>query len=183
MRGSQVRSLALFRFFTMLIIFGGLPGVGKTTIAKELARQLGALYLRIDSIEQAIRDSGKMTGPLDESGYRVAYAVAKDNLLLGRTVVADSVNPLLVTREAWADVARSARVGKLEIEVTCSDPKLHRQRLEARPSDIAGLRVMWEEVISREYEPGNREHIVLDTAAMDVADAVDELRKHLEKQV
>ena len=166
----------------MLIIFGGLPGVGKTTIAKELARQIGAMYLRIDSIEQAIRDSGKMTGPLDELGYRVAYAVAKDNLLLGRTVVADSVNPLLVTREAWAEVASGAGVGRLEIEVTCSDPKLHRERLEARRADIAGLRVTWEEAISREYEPWNREHIVLDTAAMNVTDAVDELRKHFEER-
>jgi predicted kinase len=166
----------------MLIIFGGLPGVGKTTIAKELAGQIGAAHLRIDSIEQAIRDCGRLTGPLDELGYHIAYAVAHDNLLLGRTVVADSVNPLLVTREAWADVANRAGADKLEIEFTCSDPKLHRQRLEARPSDTAGLRVTWEEVISREYEPWNREHIVVDTAAMSVADAVNELRKHLKER-
>jgi len=40
----------------VLVIFGGLPGVGKTTIAQELARQIGAMHVRIDSIEQAIRD-------------------------------------------------------------------------------------------------------------------------------
>jgi len=34
----------------MLIIFGGLPGVGKTTIARKLARHLGAVHVRIDSI-------------------------------------------------------------------------------------------------------------------------------------
>jgi predicted kinase len=160
----------------MLIIFGGLPGVGKTTIARELARQLVAVYLRIDSIEQAIRDCGKMNGPL-ESGYCVAYAVAKDNLLLGRTVVADSVNPLRVTRDAWAEVASLAGVGKFEVEITCSSPQLHRQRMEARPADIVGLRATWEEVLSREYEPWNREHLVIDTAATSVAEAVTELRK------
>jgi predicted kinase len=43
----------------MLIILGGLPATGKTTIARELARQLGAAHVRIDSIEQAIWDSGR----------------------------------------------------------------------------------------------------------------------------
>ncbi len=166
----------------MLIIFGGLPGVGKTTIARELARQLGAEYLRIDSIEQAIRDCGKVSGPVDESGYCVAYAVAKDNLLLGRTVVADSVNPFQVTRDAWVEVASLAGVGKVEVEITCSSPQLHRQRVEARPPDSAGQRVAWEEVLSREYEPWNREHIVVDTAATDVAEAVAKLRKAFVEQ-
>jgi predicted kinase len=74
----------------ILIIFDGLPGTGKTAIAWELARQLDAMYVRIDSIEQAIRDSGVVSKPLNDAGYRVGYAVAEDNLRLGRTVVADS---------------------------------------------------------------------------------------------
>jgi thymidylate kinase len=41
----------------MLIIFGGLPGTGKTTIARELALQLDATYSCIDSMEQALHDS------------------------------------------------------------------------------------------------------------------------------
>lgn len=39
----------------MLIVFGGLPGTGKSTIARALARALRATYLRVDVIEQAIR--------------------------------------------------------------------------------------------------------------------------------
>ena len=42
----------------MLIIFGGLPGVGKTSIARALAQKIGAVHLRIDTIEQAILDAG-----------------------------------------------------------------------------------------------------------------------------
>ena len=43
---------------TTLIAFGGLPGTGKTVIAREVARGANAVYLRIDSIEQAIRAPG-----------------------------------------------------------------------------------------------------------------------------
>jgi predicted kinase len=35
----------------MLIVFAGLPGSGKSSIARELAREIGAIWLRIDSIE------------------------------------------------------------------------------------------------------------------------------------
>jgi len=67
----------------VLIIFGGLPGVGKTTIARELARHLSAMHVRVDSIEQAIRDSGTLSQLPHDAGYRVAYAIAEDNLRLG----------------------------------------------------------------------------------------------------
>jgi len=84
----------------MLIILGGLPGTGKTTIARELARQLGAVHVRIDSIEEAILDSGVLSSPINHAGYHVGYAVAADNLRIGRTVIADSVNPIPLSRDA-----------------------------------------------------------------------------------
>jgi predicted kinase len=166
----------------MLIIFGGLPGTGKTMIAKELACQIGAVYLRIDSIEQVMRDSGAVSQPLNETGYRVAYVIAEDNLRLGRTVIADSVNPIRLTRDAWIGVAHRAQAGAVEVEVICSDPQQHRQRVETRPADISGLRLpTWEEVVSREYEPWERKHIVIDTIGRSVAESVEELREALLK--
>jgi predicted kinase len=165
----------------VLVIFGGLPGVGKTTIAQELARQIGAMHVRIDSIEQAIRDCTPVVPPaLDEAGYRIGYAIARDNLRIGRTVVADSVNPLLITRDAWLRVGQNAQVDTIEIEVICSDSREHRSRVERRLQDISGLRLpTWEEVISREYHPWNREHIVIDAANRSVAQNAKILREAL----
>ena len=78
----------------MLIAFAGLPGTGKTTVARALARRLAAVYLRIDTLEQAFLASGSSGADIGPAGYLAAYAVAADNLRLGLTVVADSVNAL-----------------------------------------------------------------------------------------
>ena len=165
----------------MLIIFGGLSGSGKTVLAAELARQLGAVYLRIDSIEQAIRNSG-IVRSFEDAGYRVGYAVAEDNLRLGQTVVADSVNPLQLTRDAWIDVADRVGVRAVEVEIVCSDPDVHRRRVETRTANIAGLRLpTWAEVIARPFDPWTREHIILDTAVRTVAENVEELRQAIRR--
>src|SRR5690349_20222276 len=105
----------------MLVIFGGLPGTGKSTLAMRLAHQIGAVYLRIDTIERAMA-AGVEALSVGERGDRVAYAVAEDNLRFGHTVIADSVNPLQITRSAWRDVAARLEVDWVEIEVVCSDP-------------------------------------------------------------
>lgn len=164
----------------MLIIFAGLPGTGKTTIASEMARQVGAMHLRIDSIEEAIRKSTVAGHTLDEAGYRVAYAVSADNLRIGRTVIADSVNPLQLTRDAWVEVANTTGVSFVEIEVKCSDAIEHRRRVEARIADIPGFSLpTWDEVVSREYDPWNRERLVIDTSNRTVAESVKRLRNLL----
>jgi predicted kinase len=148
----------------MLVIFGGLPGTGKSTLALKLAGETGAVYLRIDTIERALVD-GDEARYFGEQGYHVAYAVAADNLRLGHTVIADSVNPLVITREAWRNVAARAGVAAVEIEVICSDRAEHRRRVETR---IAPISVTWQEVEARDFEPWTGDHIRIDTASQDI---------------
>jgi predicted kinase len=155
----------------MLIILGGLPGSGKSSIAKEVARRFHAVHLRIDTIEQALWRSGEMAGPVQGAGYAVAYALAEDNLRLGRTVIADSVNPIAITRNAWRDVAQRAGVRALEVEIFCSDAALHRHRLESRVEDIEGQAPLtWTQVMAREYQPWGGTVLRLDTAMFSAED-------------
>jgi predicted kinase len=161
----------------MLIVFGGLPGSGKTTLARQVAADRGAAYLRIDVIEQALRGSGTLAGDVGPAGYLAAYALAESNLVLGGTVVADCVNPLAVTREAWRAVAAAAAKPILEIEIVCSDAAEHRRRVETREADIPGHRQPdWRAVVERDYEPWDRPRLVLDTAGISEAEAITVLR-------
>jgi predicted kinase len=149
----------------VLIILSGLPGVGKTSIARAVALELGGVHIRIDALEQAIRASGRHTGPMDDAGYRTGYALAEDHLQHGRTVIADSVNPIAVTRDAWRQVGARANVRVAEVEIVCSDAAEHRRRVEARQPDIDGFILpTWADVTGRRYEVWDREHVVVDTA-------------------
>ena len=162
----------------MLIVFGGLPGVGKSTLARLLACEIGATLLRIDTIEQAIRDAGHT--PVGPAGYLVGYALAGANLANGQTVVADSVNPLTITREAWRRAADQAGSARIEVEVTCSDAVEHQRRIEARVADVRGLSLpSWADVQSRAYEPWSGARIVLDTAGRNADQSLAELRHRM----
>jgi predicted kinase len=80
-----------------LISFSGLPRAGKTAVAGALAQEISA-SIHVDSIETALKSSGLQIHPAEDSGYLAAVAVAKDNLTIGLDVVADTGNPVELTR-------------------------------------------------------------------------------------
>jgi predicted kinase len=165
-----------------LVVVCGLPATGKSTISRQAAEKLGAVHVRIDTVEQAIRDSatnadGSVDHAVDQGlGYEVAYALASDLLGQGGDVLADCVNPMKITRDAWQAVAALAGARLVEIELICSDPAEHRRRATTRATDVLNLtKPTWRQIVDREYEPWDRPHVVLDTAGTTVEDTVDRL--------
>jgi predicted kinase len=155
----------------VLYIFSGLPGVGKSFLAKALSERTKSVYIRIDTIEQAIRDLCAFD--VQGEGYRLAYRIAEDNLRLGNSVVADSCNPWDLTRREWQQAAVNSDADYINIEVICSDKTEHRRRIESRKSDIPGLVLPdWENVSSRKYETWESPRILVDTAGKTVVESV-----------
>jgi len=157
-----------------LYIFAGLPGTGKTTLSELLARRIGAAHLRIDTIEQALRELCSID--VQGEGYRLAYRVASDILNMRVSVIADSCNPIELTRREWEQVALEVGARYVNIEVICSDTQEHRTRVETRAPTVPGLRLpTWQEVESREYHDWTVGRIVVDTSGRLDVDCIEEL--------
>ena len=164
-----------------LYIFSGLPGVGKTTLAKKLANYYKAILLRIDTVEQGIRELCSFN--VQGEGYRLSYRLAKDNLRVGNSVIADSCNPVQLTRKEWQETAISVNAEFINIEIICSDREIHKQRVGARLPDIPNLNLpSWQDILQREYHQWNEARIVIDTATKSIEDCHKELIETIKEQ-
>jgi predicted kinase len=134
--------------------------------------------VRVDTIEAALE---RAEGPAAATnrwalppGYEIGYRLVVDQLRVGVDVIAESVNALKVSRDAWRDAASAAGAKFLEVEVTCSDVAEHRRRAEARTIDVVGLlKPTWSEIVNRQYDEWDRVRVLIDTSTQSVEDSVE----------
>lgn len=158
-----------------LIAFAGLPGTGKSTIARALSARTGALYLRVDEIENVMLSRNPQRDIGSES-YEILTALAASNLALGHTVITDCVNPWALTRDMFTMAAARTGARFLGVEIICSDPAMHRFRVEGRPVDIPGWTLpSWQDVLDRDYHPWQAADIHIDTTHTGIEQAVFEI--------
>lgn len=159
----------------ILYIFSGLPCSGKSTLSKMLVQEMQGTFVRIDTIEQGLKDVCGIR-EIEGMGYRLAYRICYDNLLCGNHVIADSVNPIKLCRDEWMEVASSANCEYINIEIICSDKEEHRQRLIHRENGIENLEnPSWENIMNREYHPWHVPVITVDTAGERIEESFKQL--------
>ena len=106
--------------------------------------------------------------------------MAAGNLRLGLSVVADSCNPIELTRLEWKDVVKALDADFVNVEVICSDKAEHRHRVETRRNTVANLVLpTWEEVVSREYHSWTSARVTVDTAGCTPDESYSQLRSLL----
>ncbi len=150
-----------------IIVFTGLPGVGKSTLAEAVASKLSLPLFSVDPIESAMLQSGLIRSfSTGLAAYLVAETLAREQLKLGLSVVIDAVNPVQEARNMWQKLAKEFGA-KLHIIECTLEPSIHKQRIEERVRDLHGIpETTWErvEAIREEYLPWQEDRLVLDTA-------------------
>jgi predicted kinase len=139
----------------------GTPGAGKTTYAKQIAADTGAMLLDIDTVTERLvrvalaeaghspddRDSDYFKDTYREPIYEVLFDIARENLPYTDVII---VGPF--TREIqdpdWPAVLSDSFGSPVEVHYVSCRPHIRKQRLEHRGDerDLAKLK-NWEEYI------------------------------------
>ncbi len=154
-----------------LILFSGLPGTGKSTLAEAIGRDLGVPVFAKDWLEATLMRSElkptKEEKPLGFAGYELLTILAERQLMLGQSVILDSVAASRTIRRTWLGLAEKYGAYCRVIECICSVETLHRSRLKGRKRGIPGWHELeWSEVerVKQYYSAWDVERLILDTA-------------------
>ncbi len=158
-----------------LIVFAGLPGTGKTTLARAVARELRATYLDKDTIKDAamaLARARKLEGGAEFAAalsYELLIPLAKDNLTLGLPVVVDSPAGYRVFQDQVEELARQVKVEIRLVECITTDEVQWQQRIERRGETLPEHRTRdWEAVqqARARFERLAGPRLVVDTAEL-----------------
>ena len=152
-----------------LVVLGGLPGTGKSTLADALAADIGAAVFNKDRLEASLwRDGITADQGSWDAAEHLLTTLAGEQLRRGQSAILDTVARRADSRAAWRATAEEFGAPFRLIECVCSDQDLHRRRLDGRTRGIPGwYEVSWEDVerVRSRAEPWPEERLVLDAAA------------------
>jgi len=150
-----------------LIVFSGLPGTGKSTLAEAAGRQLRVPVFAADWLLGSLTPfGGYHLDELLKIGAELLTTLAFRQLELGQSAILDFPAEDLATRSRWRSLADTAGAEFRVVVCACSDRKLHRARLERRQRGIPGWHEggNWTNVERRlaEFPPWTGEVLVTD---------------------
>lgn len=147
----------------MLVLVCGLPGTGKSTLAKALAGKRGAAYISSDAVRMEALEERTYSPEEKFQIYDAMLQKAEGELKAGRGVILDATFYKRELRGKAREAAERAGAGFRIIECV-ADEGLLRERMEARKGDLSEADFEVYMKVRGEYEAVEEGHLVVDTA-------------------
>ena len=157
----------------LFVVFSGLPGTGKSTLAEAVGRMLSIPVFAKDWLESSLVRVGVQQAIIDDKpkplgyvGYELLATLAERQLMLDQSVIIDSVASITSVREQWRKLADHYQAQWRVVECICSDATLHQARIVARQRHIPDWpELTWAEVerTRSNYTPWLESHLILDS--------------------
>ncbi|HRW74689.1 MAG: AAA family ATPase [Lewinellaceae bacterium] len=141
------------------ILVCGLPGTGKTTVAKALAAALGAAHGNTDQVRARLGLMGHYHAADKAKVYDTLLEQARQWVQDGRVVVIDATFSRPEMRLRWHQAAADLGVMIRWIEIR-ADESVVRQRVRQTRPDSEADEAVYEQIRS-EWSPLPDEHLVL----------------------
>ncbi|OBH18875.1 hypothetical protein EHH44_13075 [Mycolicibacter terrae] len=145
-----------------LVLVGGGPGTGKSTLARKLAEQVGAVVLSTDDVRQELRSSGRLSGEPGSLGaglYAPANVAAVYEAMLHRAGRYLDGGQSVILDGTWRDAKIRADAHRLAVAKHAAVAEIRC----AVPADVAADRI-------RNRAPGNSDATPQIAAALSAQD-------------
>jgi len=174
----------------MLVITSGLPGTGKTSVAKELSKHLKAERLTTDELRGRIDKHPDYSQKHKRSVYAALMQEAEKKLKQGKSIILDGTFFKRDMRQRARDLAQKHNEQLYLIKVTCPE-EIVKDRLEKRcqsGSDASEADFKVYKIIKNQFQEIKDPDYIIDTAdekewkekALDLANRIRVKTRHKE---
>lgn len=159
----------------MIILFG-LPGTGKTTIAKALAQQLHAPHFNSDTVRNTLGLRGRYSAEDKQRVYDHLLECTRQALSEGKTVVTDGTFFREAVRMPFRSLATACDTAICWVEVKASEDVLWQRLQQPRDDSEADFGVY--ERVRDQFEPLAQDHLTVETDKMTLSYIIDTVRSY-----
>ncbi len=149
----------------MLIVICGLPGTGKSTLAKAVAERINAVHISSDSIRMKMLKERTYSDKEKEKVYEAMFAEAEGLLKDRKNVILDATFYKKELREKARRISMKVGTGFLIVECVTHEGLL-RERLFARKKEKSESEADFAvyKKVKGIFEPIEEKHLVADTS-------------------
>ena len=159
----------------VLVVYCGLPGVGKSTVSEYTAEGLSAVRYRSDEVRYDLFENPTYTPEEIQQTYEEMLDRARSDLAAGRDVVVDGTFKQASQRDRAETVARETGANLQFVRVTCP-PEVVRDRIDDRTDDASDADLSVYKQHRAEFEPLDVDHVRIDNGGSlaDTREQVDQ---------